>query len=149
MIKTTCQVALLALLVGSVVSCTMWKKPASGWAGATGGEQLEKLFWEDVKSKNWADLDRRLASTFAAVATNGTMDRAAFLQKLHGLNVAEVNLANCNSQLNGGDLMVTCVRDIRADSAVPPASTLSVWQQVKKGWIMVAHSETPLENKAQ
>jgi hypothetical protein len=53
--------------------------------------------------------------------------------------------------LNGGDLIVICVREFRgeAPASARQAATLSVWQQVTKGWTMIAHSETPIENKGQ
>ena len=43
----------LACLVAWAAACSMWKNPPKGWAGATGGEQLERLLWEEVKAKNW------------------------------------------------------------------------------------------------
>ncbi|MBZ5513029.1 MAG: nuclear transport factor 2 family protein [Acidobacteriia bacterium] len=134
----------IALLFIFTPGCNMWSKPASGWTGATGGEQIEKLFWKDVQARNWAEVDRRVADTFAATGPGGTMDRAAFLRDLQKAPLADYSLSECTSQLNGGDMMVTCT--LRANWAGQPsnASTLSVWQQLKKGWVMVAHSESKL-----
>jgi Domain of unknown function (DUF4440) len=126
-------------------ACTMWKKPGTGWSAATGGEQLEKLFWDDVKAKNAKSLDQHLAASFAGAGPSGPMDRATFLRELQAYQLSSVSLANCSTQMNGADLMVTCI--VRREGSVPgvrEASTLSVWQQLKKGWVLVAHSETPL-----
>lgn len=134
----------VALLCIVTLGCNMWSKPASGWIGATGGEQIEKLFWKDVQARNWAEVDRHVAATFAGSGPGGTMDRAAFLRDLQKAPLTDYALSECTSQLNGGDMVVTCT--LRANWAGQPsnASTLSVWQQLKKGWVMVAHSESSL-----
>ncbi len=133
------------LMLACAAACTMWKKPGSGWSGATGGEQLEKLFWDDVKDKDFKSVERHLADTFAGAGPAGPQTRAAFLGELQAYQLTSVSLANCATQLNGADLMVTCV--IRREGSAPglrAAATLSVWQQLKKGWVMVAHAESPL-----
>jgi hypothetical protein len=133
---------LLALL--STLGCNMWSKPASGWTGATGGEQIERLFWKDVQAKNWAEVDRHIGATFAGAGAAGTADRAAFLRDLQKAPLIDFSLSECSSQTNGADLMVTCtLRATWAGESVN-ASTLSVWQQLKKGWVMVAHAESRL-----
>ena len=55
MLKRT---ALVLLLATTMSSCNLWKNPPKGWAGATGGEQLERLLWDEIKAKNWAELDK-------------------------------------------------------------------------------------------
>lgn len=126
-------------------ACTMWKKPGTGWSAATGGEQLEKLFWEDVKAKDFKSLEHHVAATFAGAGPGGPMDRAAFMRELQEYQLTSVSLANCATQLNGADLMVSCVvRREGSTPGMPAASTLSVWQQLKKGWVLVAHSESAL-----
>ena len=134
--------ALVLALAVSFAGCTMWEKPKSGWTGATGGEKLEQLFWDDVKSKNFASVDAHIASSFAG--TGPSSDRSAFLQNLHAYQLTSVSLSECTSQSNGADLMITCKVD-REGTPAARVSTLSVWQQYKKGWLMVAHAETPIE----
>lgn len=126
-------------------ACTMWQKPGTGWSAATGGEQLEKLFWDDVKARDSKSLEQHIGATFAGSGPNGPMDRAALLRELQGYQLTSVSLANCATQSNGTDLMVACI--VRREGSAPgnrAVSTLSVWQQMKKGWIMVAHSESVL-----
>jgi hypothetical protein len=136
--------AVIVLFLAPTLACSMWSKPASGWTGATAGEQVEKLFWQDVQAKNWAEVDRHIAATFVGTGPGGSMDRAAFLRDLQRAPISGVSLSECASQLNGADLIVTCT--LRAQSAGQPYSgaTLSVWQQLKKGWVMVAHAESQL-----
>jgi hypothetical protein len=138
------RLALVVLLLAPALACNMWSKPASGWTGATGGEQIEKLFWQDVQAKNWAEVDKHVAATFAGAGAAGTAGRDAFLRDLQKTPLTDLSLSECVSQANGADLMVTCT--LRANWAGEPvtAATLSVWQQLKKGWVMVAHSESKL-----
>jgi hypothetical protein len=135
----------VVLVLVCTAACTMWKKPGSGWSGATGGEQIEKLFWDDVKAKDFKSLERHVAETFAGTGPGGAQTRQTFLSELQGYQLTSVSLADCATQLNGADLMITCIA--RREGSAPglrAAATLSVWQQLKKGWVMVAHSESPL-----
>lgn len=137
-------VAIIVLFLAAALGCSMWSKPASGWTGATAGEQVEKLFWRDVQAKNWAEVDRHIAASFVGAGPAGSMDRAAFLRDLQEGRISGASLSECASQLNGADMMITCT--LRAQSAGQPydCATLSVWQQLKKGWVMVAHAESKL-----
>ena len=135
------RLALLLLLLVPAFACTMWKNPPSGWSGATGGEQLERLFWQDVQAKHWAEVDKRLAATFAGTGPAGTMDRAAFLRYLQTSPLTQFSLSECTTQLNGADTMVTCTLHAQWAGQPSTSSTLSVWQQLKKGWVMVAHAQ--------
>lgn len=121
----------------------MWKKPASGWSGATGGEKLEQFFWDDVRKKDFRSIELHLSSTLVVSGPGGSMDRATFLQQLHSYELTSVSLSECVSHLNGADLMITCTVQ-REGTPGGRSSTLSVWQQYTKGWVMVAHAETPL-----
>ncbi len=130
-------VIFLALVL--MAACNMWSKPASGWSGATGGEQIEKLFWKDVQAKNWTEVDRRLADTFTGSGPSGTFDRNGFIKQLQTSNLSDVSLSECTVQSNGADLVVACT----AHASQAAFSTLSIWQQLNKGWVMVAHAESP------
>ena len=134
--------ALAVTLVFSSVACTMWSKPAKGWAGATGGENIEKLFWDDVVNKNFTKVEAHVSSSFAGSSPAGPMDRAAFLQQLRSQPITAVNLSDCATHLNGADVIIACVVQ-RTGARPEKVSTLSVWQEYKKGWLMVAHSEAP------
>ena len=138
------RLAVLFLLLASTVACNMWSKPASGWTGATGGEQIEQLFWKEVQAKNWTEVDRHLGDTFAGTGPGGITDREAFLRDLQKAPLAEFSLSECNSRLNGADIIVTCTLRANWGGSSISSATLSVWQQLKKGWVMVAHSESRL-----
>lgn len=131
----------LALAI-SCVACTMWSKPAKGWAGQTGGDNIERLFWDDVVHKDFAKVDAHVSSSFVGSGPTGAMDRAAFLQWLHAAGISGVRLNDCSNRVNGADVIITCVAE-RDGAASGRVNTLSVWQEYKKGWLLVAHSETP------
>jgi hypothetical protein len=136
--------AAVVLLLVPAIGCKMWSKPPSGWIGATGGEHLEHLFWQDVQAKNWAEVDRHIASTFAGAGAGGTLDREAFLRDLQKAPLTDFSLSECRSQLNGADVIIACTLRAQWAGQLSTGSTLSVWQQLKKGWLMVAHSESRL-----
>ena len=138
--------AFAILLVTCTVACNMWSKPAKGWSGATGGENIEKLFWDDVANKNFAKVEAHIASSFSGSGPAGPMERDAFLQQLHSSSISAVTLSGCTTHLNGADLIIACVAQ-RAGANPEKVSTLSVWQEYKKGWLMVAHSEAPAVNQ--
>ena len=49
--------------------------PARSMAEATGGEGLERVFWKNVQGANWIEVERALASNYAGVTPDGTLDR--------------------------------------------------------------------------
>ena len=137
--------AAVVLLLLPTLACTMWSRPPSSWKGATGGEQLERLFWKDVQAKNWTEVDRHVASIFAGAGPGGTLDREAFLRDLQKAPLTDFSLSECRSQLNGADVILACTLHAQWAGQPSTSSTLSVWQQLKKGWVMVAHSESRLD----
>ncbi len=138
---------LVLALLGSTLGCTMWEKAPKGWAGATGGEQLERLFWEEIKTKDWKELENHIASTFTAITPSGQRSREQFLEELKHTDLADYSLGDFHVQLNGSEFVVSYTlnaRGTRAGRRLPngPTHAMSVWQQVKKGWILIAHAQT-------
>src|SRR3954469_22803454 len=88
MLKRAAVVVMVAVLL---TSCTMWNKPASGWSGATGGEKLEQLFWDDVKNNDFRKVEAHVGSTFVGTAPSGPIGRDAFLQQLRSGQVHSVS----------------------------------------------------------
>ncbi len=134
------------------LSCTIWEKPPKGWAGATGGEQLERMFWQEVAARNWTELERHLAPNFTSVASGGIHDRASSLERWRGLRLEDYSLGDFKVEPNGSDLVVTYTLHVRGTMdgrPLPsgPMHMMSVWQQVKRGWILISHSCTPALDK--
>lgn len=136
-------VAVLSLFL---MSCTLYSKPKKGFAGATGGEQLEKQFWNDVQAKDWKDLGPRLAPEFVSTGTDGRRDRAASLERWKQWNLQSVSVTDIQVESAGADFVVTAdvtVNGTLGGQTAPSQSThsMTVWQQVSKGFVAVAHSD--------
>jgi hypothetical protein len=89
-----------------------------------------------------------LAPSFTGVTADGRMlHRDGW--ETHRKNAApkEFSIAETTVQSNGPDIVVTYVLHL---SRVPGASgeagwrVVSVWQEVKGGWILIASSHTPM-----
>ena len=140
------RIAVAAMLIVTMSSCTMWKNPPKGWNGATGGEQLERLFWDDIKAKDWSELDKHLAPMFVASSPGATRERSAAIEHWKQYDLQSVSLSEVQVQTAGADFVVTATVTATgtvAGKPIPPepVHTMSVWQQVSKGWIVVAHSD--------
>ena len=135
--------AVIILVTALLSSCSMWKNQGKGWSGATGGEKIEQYFWDDVKSKDFRKVQQFLSSTLVASGPSGALDKDGFFKQLQAANISSITLTDCASHSNGGDVMISC--SLQRDGAGGGRfNTLSVWQQYSKGWLMVAHSETPI-----
>jgi hypothetical protein len=147
MLKRFAAVVPSAVLLCLVTACTMNGKPKSGFAGATGGEQLERQFWTDIQKKDWKDLQPRLAPMFASSSLTGNRDRQASIDYWQQWNLQSVSVANVQVQSAGSDFIVTATITVTGALGSKPAPTepvysMTVWQQVSKGFVVVAHSDT-------
>lgn len=146
------RIPLVALLLCLLAGCTMWKESKThNWSNATSGEQLERLFWNDLKAKNWAEVDKHLASGFVYLSPRGTMDRATALEELKRIDISDFTLGDFVAQQNGPDMVVTytvAAKGTIAGQPLPPGPIhmMTVWQQIPHGWIAIAHTRVPLAN---
>jgi len=127
-------------------ACTMYSKPKKGFAGATGGEQLEKQFWDDIQKKDWKDLGPRIAPEFTSSGPAGARDRAAMLDEWKKWDLRSVSLSDVQVKSAGGDFIVTSNVTLTGtiDGQPVPSQlvhSMTVWQQVSKGFVAVAHSD--------
>lgn len=128
----------------------MWnEKPVRAWASATGGEHLERLFWDTVKAKDWSELERHVAPTFVYVGPSGIHEKLAALEYFEHLQIAELSLGDIIVRPSGGDVVVvTYVAHINATRDGKPLSAnefriTSTWQKVDKNWLLISRAHTP------
>ena len=139
----------LAVALAACSACTLWKeKPVNSWSSATGAEQFERLMWRNVKDQRWAEVESHLAPTFVSLSPGATRDRAATMDYLKSLALTDYTLGDFNTTTNGADLVVTYTAQVSGTHQGQPLSSgsirmMTVWQQVTKNWIAIAHSETP------
>src|SRR6266550_3061365 len=100
--------SMLALCALVLSGCTMWRAHAvSKWADATGGEGLERSFWNEVKAKNWNELERHMAANYVCITPHGRLDRNAALEHIRQLDLSDYSLADFQVELQGHVLVVT------------------------------------------
>jgi len=156
------RLALAPLLVSMmfVSACTFYgEHPARTLSEATGGEGLERIFWKNVQTANWVEVERSLASNYAGVTPSGTLDRSAALEQYRRWQLKDYTLGDLKTEMNGSTFVVTYTitlngtltgtagngaADNGAAGSQPlpsaPLHMMSVWQQQKKGWVVIAHS---------
>lgn len=145
-VASACGLGLAAALL--LAGCTMWKeKPVTAWSGATGGEQFERLLWQDVQAKNWNSVEQHLAATFVSVTASGTRDRAATLEHWKQLTLEEYSMGEVQVTPSGDLMIVTysvTLKGSYAGQPLPagPYRVMTIWQKEKKGWVATAHSAT-------
>ncbi len=134
----------------SLSGCTLYpEKPVHAWKSATGGENLEHLFWDSVKDKAWLELEQHLAPTFVYVGPSGINEKVAALDYFQSLEIKTLNLGEMTVRPSGGDvIVVTYVLNIEATRKGKPLSAkeyrvTSTWQQIGKKWMLIARAHTP------
>jgi len=130
-------------------ACTMWgEKKHPGWSAATSGERLENLFWEEVKKKNWTTLEAHVGPGFVGMSPAGTSDRAKLMEHLRSMDLKEYQIGDLRTDLAGGNLIVTytlAAKGTLGGQPLPsPLRMMSVWQELKSGWVLVAHTTVPV-----
>jgi len=131
-----------------VVSCAGPPHKAT-WKNATGAGELERLMWKAVKEKDWKQVDYHLAPAFVGVTPTGqALDRDAWLEYWKAAQVQELVFSDHRTNPAGPDLVVSSVLQVSRNGAAPEAAesyrVISVWQQVKHGWIVTTTSLTPI-----
>ena len=127
--------------------CTMWREHAvNKWADATGGEGLERSFWNDVKNKNWNELERHIAGNYILITPEGRLDRAPALERMKESQIQDFSLGEMQTELHRDTIVVTysiTLRGNRGGQPLPqgPIRRMAVWQQQKSGWMKIADSE--------
>ena len=136
----------LMLVLMSAPACTFYgEHPARALSDATGGEGLERVFWKDVQAAKWVEVDRALASNYAGVTPSGALDRSATLEQYRSWQLKDYALGDLRTELNGTTIVVTYTITLNGTGGsqpLPPAPQhmMTVWQQQKAGWVVIAHS---------
>jgi len=142
------RLALAPLLISMMMvsACTFYRdRPARAFSEATGGEDLERVFWKQVKAGNWTEIERALASNYVGTAPGGTLDRDATIAQYRQWQLRDYSLGDLKTEWNGPTIVVTYTITLNGTAASQPLSSvpqhmLTVWQQQKAGWVAIAHS---------
>jgi hypothetical protein len=135
-------------MVLSFAGCTIGGEPKHpAWKSATGAEQYERLMWQAIRDKDWKNVEYHLAPTFVGVDANGkAFDRAAWVEHWKSAPVQEFSFGEVSVQPEGPNMVVSYILHVSETQGTPGDGlrVLSVWQQVKRGWILTATSTTPV-----
>jgi len=129
-------------------ACTKWEEPKThNFKTATGAEQFELLMWDAVKSKDRLAISTHLASNYVRQNETGTKNKEQVLAELDQTTLSDYALADLNVTPQGADMIVTYQITLRGNHAGQPFPNepirfLSVWQQQKAGWVLVAQSSS-------
>lgn len=138
----------LVVLLGITLGCTIGKeRPARTFAEATGGESMERMFWKEIKAGNWVEIERVLASNYAGVTPAGIIDRAAALDQYRQWKLNDFSIGDLRTELNTTTFVVTYTITLNGTAGTQPLPSapqhmMTVWQQQKSGWMVIAHSVT-------
>lgn len=138
----------LTLVLAALLLAGCGSPKPNTWSGATGAEQFERLFWQSIQQKDWTNVEHHLASNFVATTPTGRLERADALARIKQLDIQDFTLGDVDVRPAGSDMVVTY--DITLHGTVggqplpaTPVHMMTVWQQVKHGWIAVAHADSP------
>lgn len=138
----------LSLLVLAMSGC--WEQPKTAtWSNATGPENFTRLLWKSIQSKDWVQVESRLASTYVMVNDRGVFDKTQTLDQLKQFDISSYMLGDFDVRPDGSDSVVTytVALHLRSAGKEPPEARLrcmTVWQQQAKSWVVIAHSEAPI-----
>jgi hypothetical protein len=138
----------LLLICTALAETGCWDTPkTSSWSSATGAEQFERLLWQEIKAKNWNAVEPRLASTYVSQASGAWRDRAQTIEHFKALDISDFSLGDVEVRPAGADMIVTYKMNLRGAYEGQPlelkdAHMMTVWQQVKGGWVALAHADS-------
>jgi len=148
MMRRTFYTWLLLLACFSWTACTIWESPRKSWEGATGGEQLERQFWKEIAAKNWTELHKHLEPGFSLNTATGALDRDAAIAHWKAIDLQEYSLGDFQVKLAGQDMIVTYSMTRNANPS-RESRLMSIWQEGKRGWLLIAHSDAPATEQTQ
>ncbi len=136
---------LVAVVLLCVISagCTMWGKRAPGFAGATGGEQLQRAFLDEIKNKHWTEVEQRLSANFVLVTPGGVFDRAAAMERMRSLDLKGYTLSDLTVRPQGADAVIVYLISVDGTmngNALPsdPQRVVNTWQEVAGHWVLIS-----------
>jgi len=137
--------ALVPVILLSLIAtgCSVWGKQAPGFAGATGGEKLQRAFLDEIKHKNWTEVERRLSANFVLVTPAGVFDRPAAMERIRNLELKGYTLADVDIRPQGADVVISYLISVDGTmkgEALPsgPQRVVSTWQEVSGHWILIS-----------
>ena len=103
----------------------------------------ERLMWQAIRGKDWKNFEQHLAPAFVGVDPSGkNYDRAGWVEYWQSSSIHDYSLGEVTVQPAGADMVLTYV--VTLPGTADRVRVVSVWQQVKSGWILTASTMTPV-----
>lgn len=103
----------------------------------------ERLMWQAIRGKDWKNFEQHLAPAFVGVDPSGkNYDRAGWVEYWQSASIHDYSLGEVTVQPAGDDMVLTYV--VTLPGTADRVRVVSVWQQVKSGWILTSCSMTPV-----
>ena len=134
----------IVALAFSTIACTEGKPPESqSWSAATGAEAYERLWWKAVQDRDFKAAERRLAPIYTLTTAAGIKEKDQAIQYFQGLDLSSIGIGDLQVKPEGPDMIVsyTATLQTKAASGSQRFYMTTVWQQVKRGWVAIAHTE--------
>jgi ketosteroid isomerase-like protein len=136
----------LVPFLGFVLSaCTMWpEKRNPNWQQATGAEQFERLYWQELKAKNWKELEAHTASNFTHASAAGVRNKQETIATYKQNPLVDYQLGNFDVVAHGDTAIVNFTADFtytdESGKTIGPVHNRiqTVWKQHKTGWVLLS-----------
>ena len=139
-----------ALAFFLLTSCSAYRVPKHAtWKNTTSVEQMERLYWQAIKDKDWMNVEAHTASAYTHVAADGVKSKQEILDFYKGLDLLEYSLGEFQVTDHAGTTTVSYLANASFEAGGQRTTArfrvLSVWQQQKNGWAMIANSTTAIQ----
>jgi hypothetical protein len=143
----------LVPFLGFVLSaCTMWpEKRNPNWQQATGAEQFERLYWQELKAKNWKELEAHTASNFTHASAAGVRNKQETIATYKQNPLVDYQLGNFDVVAHGDTAIVNFTADFtytdESGKTIGPVHNRiqTVWKQHKTGWVLLSKAAFPTQ----
>lgn len=129
----------------SLSGCTVWgaKNPPT-LSSTTSAEQCERLFWAKAREGRWKDIAPLVGPNVVYAVSGEVLTRDQIVPYLQSQKIREFVIGNMAVRPNGHDMTLSYTIQISGEQGqVQSLVAVSVWQQVKRGWILILHAEQP------
>lgn len=109
------------------------------------GEKLETQMWEDMKHRNFTDVEKNIADKFQSIHSFGALSREGEIALIKDLYLGSYEITDLKVTENEDTLVVTYLISVKEkiknqDLSEKPAPRLSVWQKFDDKWKWIAHA---------
>lgn len=153
MLRRTVVVLIAVGCAGALAGCTIYpeKRPPT-LATTTSAEQYERLYWKAVQQGKWQQVVALQGPSVLYTTRDGEhVTGERWLELLRQRHTAEYLIGAVQLHPQGQDTVVSYIASVTIEKSAAPTdiAVISVWQQVRGGLILVAHSETPRSSPAR